>query len=395
MSCSPARPRRVHVLQVLGQAIVGGMESCVLQLVERLPRERFQTTVVCPQEGGLAERLRALGAEVVVTPIGEEPPWVSVQLATTLVQAARVDVLHAHLAPAHLLAALAGRLAGRPVLTTLHARQLSVLDLELLRSAGTHLNVVCRQSYYHALGLGVDPARLSCIPNGVDTARFHPRAADAAADAGLRRALELPAEAPLIGFVGRLSPEKGPEVFVRTALHLHRRWPQARFVLIGEGPQRAGLQALAERHGLQGCVHFAGLQSDMPACYRELDLVVSSSWTEALPLVLMEALASGLPVVGTRVGGVPELIAQGLTGFLAAPGDHECLAAHMATLLADLPLRRRMGDAARAWAVERLQLDESVRRTGELLERLAAGRALDGAPRAEAAPLARQMHVGG
>lgn len=387
MSFSPAGPGRVHVLQVLGQALVGGMETSVLQLVQRLPRERFATTVICPEEGELAGRLRALGAEVVITPIGEEPPWVSVQLAATLVRAAGVHVLHAHMAPAHLLAALAGRLTDRPVLTTLHARQLSVLDLELHRSAGTHLNVVCRHSFFHALGLGVDPSRLNCIPNGVDTTVFRPREeVDATADgtaapcppapagAGLRAALGIAPEAPLVGFIGRLSAEKGPEVFIRTALHLHQRFPQARFVLIGDGPQRAELAALVLRHGLQSCVCFAGQHSDMAGCYRELDIVVNSSWTEALPLALMEALASGVPVVATRVGGVPELVAHGLTGYLAAPGDHEGLAAHLALLLAEPALRWRLGMAARRWAVERLELDESVRRTGELLEALARHR---------------------
>lgn len=395
MSFTPAGPGRVHVLQVLGQAIVGGMESCVLQLVERLPRERFMTTVLCPDEGAMAARLRALGAEVVITPIGEEPPWVSVQLATTLVQSARVDVLHAHMAPAHLLAGLVGKLTGKPVVTTLHARQLSVLDLEVHRSAGTHLNVVCQHSCFHALGLGVDPARLTCIPNGVDTERFRPRDAGESPDeAGLRRALDIPAEAPLIGFVGRLCGEKGPEVFVRTALHLHQRFPQARWVLIGDGPQRGALQALAGRHGLQDRVRFAGLRTDMPGCYRELDLVVSSSWTEALPLAPMEALASGLPVVATRVGGVPELVAQGVTGFLAAPGDHEGLAAHMAALLADEDLRRRMGAAARQWAVERFALEENVRRTGELLQRLAAGHGGESSAH-EALPLTQRIRAAG
>ncbi|WP_157268520.1 glycosyltransferase [Azohydromonas aeria] len=395
MSFSPAGPGRVHVLQVLGQAIVGGMESCVLQLVERLPRERFRTTVICPDEGPVAARLRALGAEVVVTPIGEEPPWVSVQLATALVQSARVDVLHAHMAPAHLLAGLVGKLTGKPVVTTLHAQRLSVLDLEVHRSAGTHLNVVCQQSYFHALGLGVDPARLSCIPNGVDTERFRPRAEGEPADeAGLRRALDLPADAPLIGFVGRLSGEKGPEVFVRTALHLHQRFTNARWVLIGDGPQRDSLQALAGRHGLQDCVRFAGLQTNMPGCYRELDLVACSSWTEALPLALMEALSSGLPVVATRVGGVPELVAQGVTGFLATPGDHEGLASHMAALLADEGLRRRMGAAARQWSVERFALEENVRRTGELLRRLAAGHGGESSTN-KALPLAQRIRAAG
>ena len=117
---TPAADARVHVLQVVGNAIVGGMESWVLRLVEKLPRERFLVSALCPFEGDLSERLRHLGAEVLITPMPEDPPWTSVQMASSLVRAGGIDLLHAHLPNAHLLAGLAGRLTGKPEIGRAH-----------------------------------------------------------------------------------------------------------------------------------------------------------------------------------------------------------------------------------------------------------------------------------
>ena len=365
----PRRP--VRVLEVVGNAIVGGMETCVLRLVERLPRERFEVTVLCPFESRFTDALRERGLDVLVTPMPEELSWPSLQMACALVEAHGIDVLHAHMPNAHLLAGLAGRLTGRPVLTTIHARQLATQDIEVQRLVGSHVSLVCRHSYYHALGLGIDPGHLACIPNGVDTARFDPDA-DGARRAGLRQAFGIDEDRPLVGFVGRLSPEKGPEVFLRAVLLLHGLLPAAHFVMVGDGPLREDLQAFVARFALGARTHFAGTRDDMPAVYRELDAVVSSSHSEAMPLALMEAMASGVPVVATRVGGVPDLIDQGRTGWLVGPRDFEGLADRVAHTLRCPGLRQAMGAAARERAVARFDLGDSVARTGRLLAELAA-----------------------
>jgi glycosyltransferase involved in cell wall biosynthesis len=364
---------RIRLLQVVGNAIVGGMEGCVERLLERLPADRFVVTALCPFESPFTDRLRALGVDVVVTPMPEEAPWASVQLAASLVAARGIELLHAHLPNAHLLAGLVGRLCGRPVVTTIHGRQVSLLDLELHRAAGSHLSVVCQQSYFHALGLGVDPARLSCEPNGVDTAVFQPRPRPSG---GLRAALGLAPDTPLVGCVGRLSPEKGPEVFVRAALLLRTRFPQAHAVMIGEGPMRTVVQGLVTQYGLEAQFHLAGGRSDMPEVYNELDVMVGSSHSEAMPLALMEAMASAVPVVATRVGGVPDLVEHGHTGWLVGPGDFEDIGARCAGLLKDPALRAQMGQRARQRAVERLGLAASVERSADLLTRLARPEAL-------------------
>jgi glycosyltransferase involved in cell wall biosynthesis len=363
---------RIHVLEIIGNAIVGGMEMSVARLIERLPQQRFGVSVLCPFESPYTDQLRALGAEVYITPLPDDPAWSSIQLACALVKANSVDVIHSHLPNAHLLAGLTGRLTGKPALATIHGRQLSSLDLEVHRTAGTHINVVCKQSYFHALGVGVTPSQLHFIANGVDTEVFTPRRETAGT---LRRRFAIPEAARLVGFVGRLSPEKGPDVFLRTALAVREASPETRFVVIGEGPMKKQLASFIEQFGLASTVHLAGMQGDMPALMAELDMLVSASHSEATPLAVMEAMASGLPVLATRVGGIPDLVQHGVTGWLAHDGDYEGLASRILDLVRDEALLAETGEQARRRAVERLSLADSIAATAQLLTRLAQPRA--------------------
>ena len=365
---------RIHVLQVVGNAIVGGMENGVLRLVERLPRDRFAISVIAPFESLFTERLRELGAEVFVTTVTEEPSWPSIQLTCALVRARGVDVLHAHLPNAHVLAALAGKLTGRPVLATIHGLAATPLDIEVQRAASTHLGVVCRASSFHALGVGIDPGHVHFIPNGVDTDRFRPLKVR---DGALRSRFGIEADALVVGFVGRLSHEKGPEVFLRMALSVGSSRPGTRFVMVGEGPMLSELEAYVERFGLSESVHFAGMQDDMAAVLHEFDVAVSSSHSEAMPFAVMEAMSSGLPVVACKVGGVADLVQHGITGWIANEGDHDGLATRVVDLLDDAALRTRTGLAARERACSRFGVAGSVDATARLLARLSQERRVD------------------
>jgi glycosyltransferase involved in cell wall biosynthesis len=362
---------RIHVLEVVGNAIVGGMETYVERLVEHLPAERFAITALCPFESPFTERLRARDVEVLVTPMPDDPPWSSIQMTCAMIKAGAIDVLHAHLPNAHALAGIAGRLTGKPVLATLHGHRVGVLDLEIHRNAGTHLSVVCRQSYFHALGLGVSAGQLSCNPNGVDTEAFRPRARPADR---IRAALRIPASARVVGFLGRLSPEKGPEVFLRAALLASSRLPDTHFVLVGDGPLGPALREMIVRLQLADRVHLAGLRRDVAAVLNDMDVLVSSSHSEAMPLAVMEAMASGLPVVATRVGGVPDMIDQGESGWLVAPNDFDEIATRLVRILATPGELERMGRAARARAVDKMALTDSVDGIAQLLTRLAPTR---------------------
>ncbi len=364
-------PGRIHVLEVIGNAIVGGMETYVERLVENLPPERFAITALCPFESPFTERLRSRDIEVLVTPMPDDPPWSSVQMTCAMIKAGAIDLLHAHLPNAHVLAGIAGRLTGKPVLATLHGHRVGVLDLEVHRNAGTHLSVVCRQSYFHALGLGISAGQLSCNPNGVDTEAFRPRPRPAD---GLRAALGIPASGKVVGFLGRLSPEKGPDVFLRAALLSQAKLADTHFVFVGDGPLAPQLRESIARFRLEDRVHLAGLRRDIASVLNDIDVLVSSSHSEAMPLAVMEAMASGLPVVATRVGGVPDMIDQGESGWLVAPNDFEEIATRLQQILGTPGELARMSAAARQRAVEKMALSDTVERMAALMTRLVPSR---------------------
>jgi len=371
MSSVPVAPNRIHVMEVIGNAIVGGMETYVARLMERLPPERFRVVALCPFESRFTDALRELHVEVLITPMPEDPLWSSVNLGCTLVKTHAIDIIHAHLSNAHVLAGLIGRITGKPVLSTIHGRQLTTIDVEVHRATGTHLSVVCKQTYFHAMGLGVHPSQLHCIPNGVDTQRFAPVQHR---PSGLRTLWDVPAQSLLVGFVGRLSPEKGPEMFLRVARVLQHLAPDVHFAVVGDGPLRDEMGRFIEQFHLGDRVRMLEVQTDMPAVYAQLDMVVSTSLTEAMPFAIMEAMACGLPVVATRVGGVPDLIQHGETGWLVAPGaDHD--AAHrIAALCASVAERDRMGQLGRQRCVERFSLDASCNGMVALFQRLMPSR---------------------
>ena len=366
MRVSDSAKAPITVLQILGNAIVGGMESYVLSLVRRLPRDRFRIVCLCPFESRLTDDLRNAGADVYIAPISEDVQWETLQLAMTIIRLHGVGVLHAHLPNAHLLASLLSSVTGVPALATIHGRSVPMREMEIAQLGLTHVTVVCQNAYMHALGVGLPEERVHLIRNGVDCDHF----ASAPTTHHWRDVLGIAAAHPLVGFVGRLSPEKAPDVFVRMASLLSPSFPDAHFVIVGEGPLLGELRAIVDQLHLGTRVHFAGVQRDMCAVYHSLDLLVSTSTTEGMPFALMEAMAAGLATVATQVGGVPEIVEVGSTGILVPPGEPHRLAQAVAELLRDSARRSAMGAAAMLRVRARLSLDDSVDNMANLLRRL-------------------------
>jgi glycosyltransferase involved in cell wall biosynthesis len=269
---------------------------------------------------------------------------------------------------AHALAGLAGSLTQTPVVATVHGMNITTQELGICRTVGSHLIAVCQEAYTQALAMGVPPDRLTLIPNGVDTELFTPDGDGAQ----FRESAGVPADAPLVGFVGRIAPEKGPDQFVRAAEFVYRRRPDAHFVLVGgahlaESDEIAGM---IDRMGIGDRVHLVGQWDDTTAVYPALDIVVSTSRSEGMPLALLEAMACARPIAALAVGGVPEIVEVGATGWLTGPGDWEGIGRILLNALAhpeDLPL---MGQAARRRVEERFDLRISVQRTAALFRQL-------------------------
>jgi glycosyltransferase involved in cell wall biosynthesis len=295
---------------------------------------------------------------------------------------ARIDLLHTHCRYASLVGRAAAAMAGRPSVSTIHhivetdsgwrgavRRQLDHLSARTLCSAVITVSDEQRRVYERTALLKA--RRVETHRNGVDTERFRP---DLPARTRLRTTLGVEAATPLFVTVAILRPGKGLRYLLEAAVLMRERAPAARFVVVGDGEERAGLEALAAALGLTDMLCFTGLRTDIPALLAAADVYVHPSLFEALPMSVLEAMAVGLPVVATRVGGVPEVVKDGETGLLVRPASAHDLAAAMSRLL-DPARRTAMGAAARAWVQANASTSVWLDRLQELYCQVARERA--------------------
>jgi glycosyltransferase involved in cell wall biosynthesis len=373
--------RRLHILEVIGNAIVGGMESTVYNLIKALPADQFEVTCICPFESPFTARLRQLGCKVFVTQIRDDPPWSSIELVATIIQHQAIDLVHAHLLNAHTLAAISARMANIPVLATIHSMTLWAQEISVARTTGSHLVTVCQQAFAQALATGVHPQNVSIIPNGVDVERFCP----SEANSPLREMFNLASHIPIVGFVGRLSPEKGPDKFVLTADRVCQNHPDVHFVLVGDGPEREMLEGMISRSCAPDRIHLAGSWQNTEHIYPSFEILLQTSRSEAMPLAIIEAMACGIPVIALAVGGVAEIIEAGSTGIHISPfeppgvlsrysGDWPGVAQATLELLSLPGRRRQMGIAARQRAIELFNVEQNTIATATLFRQLIAER---------------------
>jgi glycosyltransferase involved in cell wall biosynthesis len=268
-------------------------------------------------------------------------PWL--RLARFL-RRERVDVLHSHKFGSNVAGSIVARAAGVPVVLA-HEHTWSyegkpwrrVLDREVVSRAADRFIAVSRQDQRRMIDVEhVKPDRTMFVPIGIV-----PREARNGRDA--RAELGIPAHAPTIGVVGLMRRQKALDVLLRAAARVRSRWPELQVLLVGDGPERASLEALSSELGLESNAHFLGLRSDVPDILRALDIAVSSSSFEGSPAALLEAMEAGLPVVATSVGGIPDMIDSGVHGLLVEPGDAAALGDAIDALLRDPERAREMG----------------------------------------------------
>jgi glycosyltransferase involved in cell wall biosynthesis len=269
----------------------------------------------------------------------------------------RPDVVHTHTAKAGFLGRLAARLARVPVVVhTFHGHVLhgyySPRKSQLLRRmerALAHLTdriiAVSEHVKRDLVGHGVAPAeRIEVIPLGLE---LDPFLHSAPCRGAFRRELQLNGVARVVGIVGRIFPIKNHHLFLEAASLVAREEPTARFVIVGDGPLRAELERQAQATGLADRAIFTGWRRDLPGIYADMDVLAVTSHNEGTPVSAIEAMAAGCPVVATNVGGLPDLICDGETGYLVPPGDARAVATALLHLLHRPETARRMGETAR------------------------------------------------
>lgn len=359
---------RINVLQVIGNASKGGMENYITNFIEHLPADQIKLTCICPYESRFTNTLRKLGVEdIFITPIADDPDWRSIQLAVEVARLHQIDVLHAHMPKAHVLAGLAGCLIHKPVVATVHGMHVTSHELGIARAVGSHLITNCQEAYTQALAMGIPGERVNLVRNGVDIDAFTPDHSGKK----LRNSIKVPAGTPLVGFVGRLEPEKGPDLFVRAAEYIHKRQPDVHFVIVGDGAMRKKLKKMCGNMDLDRKVHFVDWTTNTVDIYPGLDVLAHTSRSDGTSLVLLEAMACGCPIVGLSVGGVREIIEHESTGLLLGAGEWEELAIQILKLLKNPDRLRVMGKAARVRVENQFNVCTNNRRTTEILRKVA------------------------
>lgn len=344
---TPNSPLRVlYVIWSLG---LGGAEQVVIRLAAGLDRTRFTPIICCLNEPGpFASRAHDAGIEVVALHKRGPLDLRIIPRLARLMREQHVGVVHTHLWGANFWGRLAARRAGVPVvIATEHNVDTwkgpfhFALD-RFLAPRTTALVAVSAQvrDFYESHGVG--RGRWRVIYNGIETSPAPSRTRGSA-----YRSLGVVNGQPVVGLVGRLAAAKAPSVFVQAIDRARRQLPAIKALIIGEGPLCAEVEAEVRRLGLEPHVVFTGLRHDVPELLAGMDALVFSSEREGLSMAMLEAMASGVPVVATRVGGTPELIESGVSGVLVPPGNAEALAQELVRVLTNPAQAEAIRRAAR------------------------------------------------
>jgi glycosyltransferase involved in cell wall biosynthesis len=372
----------VRVLRVIARLNMGGPTLHVSYLTKGLDERGYETTLVAGQlargEDSMSYAAETLGIDVVQIPqlhrdLSPVYDPVAVKRLVAEIQRVRPHIVHTHTAKAGAVGRMAALLAGdaKPpvVVHTFHGHVLrgyfDPVRTEFFRETEkflarhtTRLIAVGPEVRDDLVELGVAPAeKFTVIRLGID---LESRVGDGSAGGELRRQFGIPAERFVVGWIGRMTGIKRVPDVLETFKRLLALGVDAQLVLVGDGPERDRLEEQAHELGIQKRTLFAGYQREISGYYDLFDAFLLPSRNEGTPVVAIESLAARTPVVATRVGGVPDVVRDGIDGYLAEVGDVDALAARLAELARDPELRARMGEAGREHVIPRYRISRLI-----------------------------------
>ncbi|HRV93205.1 MAG TPA: glycosyltransferase [Anaerolineae bacterium] len=342
----------VKILYFITELNIGGAEKVLVHLISKLDRTHFDPIVVCLYDGNgpIAAEIRALNVPVIDLNMRTRWDVTAIRRFYQLVRREKPVIIHASLFHANVIGRLVGRMAGVPLIITcrqnisIGGRWREQIN-RLTASWDDKVVAVCELAREAELEhAGVAQEKVVTIYNTIDPTVFHndhrPKKSN------IRNELGIPPDLLLIGSVGRLHPQKGLSYLLEATAQLKKQSPvDFRLLVVGDGQLRDDLIAQSRTLGIADRTIFAGARTDVPDILGELDIFAFPSLWEGLPLALLEAMAAGLPVVATAVGGTPEVVQNGQTGILVPPGDHQSLAIALERLITEPDLRLKMGQA--------------------------------------------------
>lgn len=359
---------------------ISGAENSLLGLVKNIDKLRFNPVFVLPREGPLFLGLRALGVEVYIIALPKIRRGLGVSGAINklirLVKEKNIGLIHSNSIRTHIYGIIAARSGRIPAVW--HQRNLitnEIFDADRLLFFLPE-RIICN-SFAVArrfLKKGNLPDKVRVIYNGVDTESFNPHISSNQ----IREEFNINPGQILVGIVSRFHPIKGHEMFFRAAEILLKNFPalaeKIMFLVVGgavfneDKYMERRLRDIANRLGLGGKIIFTGVRQDMPQLYASMDIFVLTSHKEACARAVLEAMACGKPIIAVNAGGTPELVEEGVTGFLTRPENPEAIAEKIAFLAENTMLAKKMGQEARRRAEEKF----SIKRNAEEIQKVYA-----------------------
>jgi len=345
----------------------GGGEAQTYYLIRGLQAQGLENLLIAQPRSEIAGRVRRLGAEVAEVSMHGEWDCLAVLRLVSILRHMKPDILHLHSSHAHTLGLLAGRLAGiRAILVTRRMDHgIRGVFSRLKYQRIDHVVAISEVVQRLLLRGGVLPERVSLIYSAVECPDPYP-------DGNLRSELGLKEHGPVVGIVATLGSRKGHRSLFKAIAMLKPRYPQMRLLVAGTGPLEPQLRELARQQGCEKEILFLGFRTDIPQVLNTLDVFVLPSQSEGLGVSLLEAACCGLPLIASNVGGIPEIVHDGATGFLVPPADSSALAAKLAYLFDHPAEARALGRNAKALVKTDFSVEVMIARYHNLYRRMIA-----------------------
>lgn len=358
--------KKVKICFLITGLNIGGAEMMLYRLIEKLDKSRYEIVVISILSlGEIAFKIRKLGIEVISLEMKSKLDISVIMRLVRLLKEKKPTILHSYLYHANLLGRIAGKIAGVPLIissirNTIFGGKIRELMLRYTDFCADATTIICEAAANRMYERKVVPKeKLHVIYNGIDPQLYQIYKRDDK-DKILSR-LSLSTGVPVLLTVGRLQQQKGYQYLIQSSFELKNRGHNFVWLIAGEGELRPYLEQLIISYKLQQEIRLLGIRDDVPMLLCASDIFVLSSLWEGLPGVVLEAMAAGLPVVATNVGGTPELVEDGINGFLVPPANPTMMADAIEKLFKmSEEGRRKMGDVGMEIVKEKFTIDKMV-----------------------------------
>ncbi|MCI0557585.1 MAG: glycosyltransferase [Nitrososphaera sp.] len=356
-----------HLIETSGP---GGAEKMLISLAGNLDRSRYRSYACLLKDGWLNTQLQRLGIETILVPQRRSLDFRWLLRLSRVLKERSIRVMHAHEFAMNVYGSLLSKMTGIPIIATVHGKNYYWVKWRRRLA----YKFVARQSAMVAVSedlkrflreyVDIHPDNITVVHNGIDVQSY---AVSDRAHA-TRKELGINGNQPVIGTVGNLYAVKGQMYLLKACSAVAKVFPNFVLLVAGRGDYLGSLEETARNIGIGANVKFLGFREDVPALLQTMDIFILPSISEGLPLSALEAMASGKPVVASNVGGIPEVVKDGVTGYLVSPKDPEALADKILLLLRHPELAVDLGRSGRKRVEDSFSLEKMVERYQSLYE---------------------------